>query len=142
MDALAKFLPPLVLLVLLAGLLVLVFRRPGAASPGNLRSFGLGLLGWFVVHSIYWGIVTLVGSGMGPAAIIFLVCLFVPLPVNVAVLALLARRRPWLVLGAVAAFMLNAAAMFLVLPAADIDIVTPLFEILSMLPFYFRGLAL
>jgi hypothetical protein len=64
------------------------------------------------------------------------------LPINVLLMARFWRRRRWLVLGGLAAIAINAIGMLLVVPPEDIDAVTPLFEILAMVPFYFRGLAL
>lgn len=107
--------------------------KPRAISSKTIRGFCVGVVGWFALHSLFWGAIGLIASEMGPAAILLVSLVFVPAPANIIVLALLLTRpaRRWIVLGAFSAFVINSIGIILV--AAD---ESPLFTIFAMLPFF------
>jgi len=107
--------------------------KPRAISSKTIRGFCVGAIGWFALHSFFWGAIGLISSGMGPGAIIMVSCVFVPAPANIIVLALLLTRpaRRWIALGAFSAFVINSIGIILV--AHD---ESPLFTIFVMLPFF------
>jgi len=108
--------------------------KPRATISGEtLRPFCFGVVGWFVLHTLFWGAIELIGKQMGPGGIILVPVVFVPAPANIIALVLLLTRPAGRskALGALSAFAINSLAILFVTPDES-----PLFRILVMLPFF------
>ncbi len=73
--------------------------------------FAIGFLGWLVVNSLLWWSASTVYHVLQGVAFtaLFMLIIFVPLPINVSGLIFLAIFRRWMALGGLSAFGLNLA---------------------------------
>lgn len=104
-----------------------VYRTPRDRAVDVL----IGFVGWFGLHTLYWGPILLSADGLDEAAIVLLYCFLVPLPLNLIVGFQLGRLRRWVVPGALLAIVANIIGIVLTTPAG-----TALGSMLSMVPFY------
>jgi hypothetical protein len=108
--------------------------KPRAKVAGEiLRPFSFGVVGWFVLHTLFWGAIELIGKQMGPGGILLVPVIFVPAPANIIALVLLLTRPAGRskALGALSAFSINSLGILFVTPDES-----PLFRILTILPFF------
>jgi hypothetical protein len=75
----------------------------------RILHFVISFIGWWIINSLLWlslGLLPLSHGCFGPCAYVFSVCF---LPANVAFVVVMAFRRRWIALGALAAFAVNLA---------------------------------
>lgn len=111
------------------------------AGSNDKRGYGkavdliIGFIGWFIIHSIYWGPILMMADDMDEAAIVLLFCFFVPLPFNIIALILLRRRRRWVMHGILGAIVVNSFGVIFFTPLQ-----TAWWTIITMIPFYLYSL--
>jgi hypothetical protein len=134
--------PSAVLGIILTTGWAIAFTKKGALSRATLQEFSAGFFGWFIVESIYWSVINLAWSLMGAAALILWICFLIPLPITIILSIVLMSKRRWTVLGIGSAFVVNSIGLILLAPpVTDPYYSFPLFEIISMIPFFFSRLA-
>jgi hypothetical protein len=97
---------------------LLASRFPGSIQVGIIRDFTIGLLGWFVVLTLFWWLFAVLlrgrlflpyGMGFG----LQLLCISVPLLPSVIAFIFLYRKQKTMALGALAAVVVNATGAVL-----------------------------
>jgi hypothetical protein len=102
-------------------------------SDKTLRPFFFGIVGWFVLHTLFWGAIELIAKQMGPSGILLVPVVFVPAPANIITLVLLLTRPAGRskALGVLSAFVINSLGILFVTPDES-----PLLRIFVMRPFF------
>jgi hypothetical protein len=124
--------PPLLMIVPLVIALVAVIRHAEPISGGNLLHAGMGFLGWFVIHTLYW-VWALAARGVGPLGLMGEAAIMILggrlLVVHVPLLIYLSLWNRWITLGVYLAILVNAVGMLLFVGIEEIgsSIVLPFF---------------
>jgi streptogramin lyase len=114
-------LPSITLGVALIIGVIIAFMLSSMPSPKTvILHFALGFLGWFVINSIYWGVLIVMmrkffGPGSGEAILILLPCVLAQLPLSGIVVLLLWTRfkKREIAFGAFWAIVVNSLGLFL-----------------------------
>jgi len=94
-----------------------LIRKTYTTHPEKSIDFIVGFVGWFVIHSLYYGLTYFVGDQMGIYEELLTPCLCLPLPVTILALILLSRTRYWIASGALSAVAVNSIGLILVNPS-------------------------
>lgn len=103
--------------------------------------FIIGFVGWFVIDSLYFLLLSVIGSLMGELMIILMPFFCLPLPITIIALVTLIRmghRR--IALGALSAFAVNSIGMILVNPLETDEPGLFLINIAMGIPFFLENL--
>ncbi len=93
-----------------------LIRKTYTTRPEKTIDFIVGFVGWFVIHSLYYGLTYFVGDQMGIYGELLTPCLCLPPPVTILALILLSRTRYWIASGALSAVAVNAIGFILTEP--------------------------
>ena len=111
-----------------------LIRKTYTTRPEKTIDFIVGLVGWFVIHTLYYGLIYFVGDQMGIYEELLTPCLCLPLPVTILALILLSRTRYWIASGALSAVAVNAIGYILTEPGNLV------FSVAMCFPFFFDWL--
>ena len=115
-----------------------LIRKTYTTRQEKTIDFIVGFVGWFVIHSLYYGLTYFISDQMGEYGELLTPCLCLPLPITIIALILLSRTRYWIASGALSAVAVNSIGLILVEGlgrlAAGVAMCFPFF--LSWLGFY------
>jgi len=130
-----KILPIIALALVLATALFTAFRRPGTWNVRTLAQLLAGFASWFAASTLLW--VWARGTDASGGVILNPFWLVPPLGILIAFF-ILYRTRPWIALGMLAAWILNATALIVAAPLDDPFAPSPLTEAIRMTPFFLQ----
>ena len=93
-----------------------LIRKTYTTRPEKTIDFIVGFVGWFVIHSLYYGLTFFIGDQMGIYEELLTPCLCLPPPVTILALILLSLTRYWIASGALSAVAVNAIGFILTEP--------------------------
>ena len=91
-----------------------LIRKTYTTRPEKSIDFIVGFVGWFVIHTLYYGLTYFISEQMGESGIMLMPCFCLPLPITIIALILLSLTRYWIASGALSAIAVNAIGLILV----------------------------